>query len=759
MPNRAPDGLAVLSQSLDSGPHDNGTWRVTLVWSKPGSYRSLTDYAVYAQSRPAGSTDAYSAPERIGPASHNILSPAQKGFDTFYGDPSNADAVKVQSHNYIASGLESGRDYQFTVRGITNTGATVALDDSYQTTLSTPADQPQRFVVNADGYGGIAGVPSAADGGALQYTAAIQSALNDAKAAAASSGHATEVDIPKGVHLISGAISLGSNTTLRVDGTLTESLDLSLITPAGLTATNGTKYSTFVNIAGTSRAHLQNVRLVGTGTIDGQGWQYLKDAPDVEYASQLGLAESKEATYETVVQNGLLDREIYQTCVDAGGAPGNSTCYGKRPNLVGGTQADHVYVGGGLRLENPGNSISGFSYVSDYVVNGVTYQSFNGNNGDSINVSRFSGFTALNNVVNSGDDNIVMNAGNSREQPVGSAWVFDNYLARGHGGVAFGSGTSSWVDNVQIEDNVMVQTSDGIRAKSKPGSGGGVRFVTVRDLAMKDLTNLVGGHVDPLVVGYQMDGAAFIFTTHYPGAYASTAWPVYHDWNVSHVSVDGSTTAGIIVDGLHDDALLQQAGIPFLPSNNLHFSDVTFKGTGIPLIDSLAESSFDNVTFHDPRGKVLKDAWNDVADATEVTVDGTVLPDAPQLTARPDSGAYHGQSQGLTFTSTGSFDRFYQYLLPDDVRTRVGTIKVDGTALDAADYPQFQPKVDDGGLIAGTDATVNIAAEFGTNVHTVFTFRPAFLSSLKPGKHTVEFVFSNGTASAQFQVAANILHQ
>ncbi|NNC12760.1 hypothetical protein HII28_12835 [Planctomonas sp. JC2975] len=764
--NRVPDGLAVLTQSVDSGPLDHGTWRATLVWGKPSSYQSLTDYAVYAQSRPAGSSGGYSQPERIGLASKNTLSPADKGFDAFYGDRSNAEAVKVSNHNFIASGLLGGRDYVFTIRGISRSGAAVQLADSYRTTLTTSSAQPKRFVVDDSGYDAIAGTPSTADGGALQYTAALQKAIDDAAAAASASGSGTEVDVPKGAHLISGAINLASNVTLRVDGTLTESLDLTLITPGGgFTPANGTKYSTFINANGSSKTRLQNVRIVGTGTVDGQGWQYLPDAPDVEYARQLGLAESKEATYETVSQNGLLTKEIYDTCVAAGGPAGNDSCYGKRPNLVGGTQIDNMYIGGGLRLENPANSVSGFSYVSNYVVNGVTYQSFNGNNGDSINVSRFKGFTALNNVINSGDDNIVMNAGSASEydkDPVGSvagsAWVFDNYLARGHGGVAFGSGTASWIDNIMIEDNVMVGTSDGIRAKSKPGSGGGVRFVTVRDLAMNDLTNRVGGHIDPLVVGYQMDGAAFIFTTHYPGAYASTKWPVYHNWDVSHVSVDGTQTAGIIVDGLHDDSLLQQAGIPFLPSNNLHFSDVTFRNAGIPLIDYLSDSSFDNVTFRDPQGKVIKDAWNDVADASSVTANGAQLPDAPRLTASSTSGSYHGQRSGLTFVTTGSFDRFYQDVLPDDVRTRVGSIRVDGVELDPADYPQFQPKVDDGGLLAGTDGTVSIAPEFETNVHTVFTLRQSFLSTLNPGKHTVDFVFSNGTASSSFEVAATTRH-
>ena len=106
-----------------------------------------------------------------------------------------------------------------------------------------------------------------------------------------------------------------------------------------------------VNVNGSSSSPLRNVRIVGTGTIDGQGWLYgIAGAPDVEHARQLGLAESTEATVDTIEQNGVLAKEIYDSCVAAGGPAGNSTCYGKRSNLISGSNVDNMYVGDGLRV-------------------------------------------------------------------------------------------------------------------------------------------------------------------------------------------------------------------------------------------------------------------------------------------------------------------------------------------------------------------------------------------------------------------------
>jgi exo-poly-alpha-galacturonosidase len=758
-PDRAPARLSYIPQSLEeyqtSADAAGDRLRLTLVWAKPAQYQNFTDYVVLEQAKATGKT-SYSPPRVIGRASRNSLSPAQHAFDVFYADPANADAVRAGMHNYIAGDLRLDTDYRFEVRGITGNGREVPLGPDYDVPVSTPQSAAPQFVVTGQGYAGIAGVPSAADGGALQYTSAIQAAINDAAAKAAQTGTPAEVVIPAGVQLRSGPVYLKSNVTLRVDGTLTESLDLALSGEGTDFLTSSAKYPSLVNVNGSSSSPLRNVRIVGTGTIDGQGWLYgIPGAPDVEYARQLGLAESKEATVDTIEQNGVLAKEIYDSCVAAGGPAGNSTCYGKRSNLISGSNVDNMYVGDGLRVQNPAQHTIAFSATANYVVNGIVVQSFNSNNGDCVDFSGV-GFTAVNNVLNCGDDNIAITASGSNGPPSGSVWVFDNYLARGHGGVAFGSGLTSWVDNVLIEDDVFVGTSNGIRSKSKPGSGGGVRFVTARDLAMKDLTNRAYGKIDPLVVGFQMDGAAFIFTTEYPGAYQNIAWPVYHDYTISNVSVDGTQTAGIIVDGLHDQAQLDALGIPFQPSNNIHFTNVRFQNAGIPRLDYLTNSTFDNVTFRGPRGKLIAGPWVNVTNLDNVTADGRVLPSSGlHLTARPQGQAvYTGQRDGLTFVSNGSFDRFYPETLPADVRIRAGTILIDGVPLPAQDYPSFQPKLDGGDLRPGTDSTVLIAPGYQVNVHTVVTFRKNYLDTLSRGKHALTFVFANGTASSTINIAS-----
>ncbi|MFK4835834.1 glycoside hydrolase family 28 protein [Microbacterium sp. ZW T2_14] len=758
--DRAPTGAVVLDQSIIQDSTSDGLG-LTLVWGKPAGYEQFVDYAVYRAGKKRQDA-AYGAFSRVGLAS-STATPAQHAFDVFRADPSNAAAQPTTTHNLLISGLERGRDYRFRVAGVLADGTEVALPDAYTTgTVAMPNERPEKFQVANDGYAGILPVASAADGGAFVSTTALQQAIDDASAfAVANPGRQAEVVIPRNARVISAAVFLKTGVTLRVDGTLTASLDLAGYVPEGtqFTMVNAEKFLNLINVEGTSQARLQNVRIIGTGTIDGQGWKHRTDgAPNVAYGDQLGLAESLPSTFRTIAENGLLAGEMYRQCVAAGGPTGDSNCYKKRSNLIEGEHIDNMYIGGGLRLQNPANSVTGFKYLSNYIVNGITVQSFNGNNGDSINVARFKGFTALNNVINSGDDNIVLNAGNISEyqkDPIGavagSAWIFDNYLARGHGAIAFGSGTTSWIDNVLVEDNIAVGTSDGIRAKSKPGSGGGVRFVTVRDMAMKDLTNLVDGQVDPLTIGYQMDGAPFIFTTHYPGDYTKTRWPSFHDWDISRVTVDGSRTGGIVVDGIHDDAKLAAAGIPFIASNRLHFRDVHFTNTGIPLIDELTDSSFENVTFDGVSGDAV---WADSKGLKNVTVDGAAAPEGDRdfaVTAGGDTVLTTDQ-QELRLVTDASFRRFYVNTLPEDVLARVGEIAVDGVAVDASLYPAFGPKSSNLPLVAGTDAAISIAPVQHTNIGTAITLRAPFLASLAPGCHDIELRFQNGVARTSVQV-------
>lgn len=579
MESRVSDGLSVIPLSVDDQS-------LTLVWSKPENYADIQDYSVYANGK------------KIGRASKNKNSPAQVFFDRFYQDKENTDATRINFHNYMVTGLSPKTDYTFTVKAVMKDGKEKDLGGKY-TTDATTLEKPTVIDVTSAGY-------NADKTGKTVCTAAIQKAIDDCPKGGT-------VLLPEGGKFLSGSLKLHEDMTFRVDGTLISSTDpmdcggqnyldaKEKMDKGDKKAKFPKKFDPFISFGSSTKKRVANVRLVGKGVIDGQGWKLEDSSPDVEY-SKGDMIQSKTSNPDTILENGILAANQYKMAIDLGMDP--KTAYGTRSQLVEGRQVSNIYVGNGLTLKNPSNSVLGMSYVDNYVVNGLITQSFNINNGDCINVARFQGFTALNNVVNSGDDNIVMNAGSGNDPLSGSAWIFNNYIARGHGGVAFGSGTTCDIDNVMAEDNILVGTSDGLRCKSKPGSGGGVNHVVFRDTAMRNLTNLVHGKVDGNTIGYQMDGCPFIFTTNYPGEIQKIGWPVFRNFDIYNCSVNGATTHGIIVDGSHNEEDVKAAGIEFKACYNLHFKNIRFKNTRAPKIDYLEDSSFENVIFEG-----VKDPW------------------------------------------------------------------------------------------------------------------------------------------------------
>ncbi len=483
LPARVSDGLSAIPLSIDDTS-------LTLVWSKPDGYQNIQDYNIYEDGK------------KIGDSNHNDNSPAFKHVKTFYSDPENSDAVKITEHNFMVKGLTPSTSYEFTVKGVDTTGKEIDQGSKYTINVMTAA-APATIKITDAPY-------SAVGDGKTDCTQAIQNAI----AACPTGG---KVVIPEGT-FISGALKITrGNFTLEIDGTLKASDDLKVYTQTDMTTWNA-KFPQFINVTGSKTAILQNVRIIGTGTINGSGWKYTDKASsaNIKYDDDGSLTESLPSTTDTIVQNGDLAAAEYNWAISKG--MDSSTAYSYRSILVGGSYINGIYLGNGLTFTNGGGTTIGMSYINDYTVNGVIAQSFNINNGDCINVSKWSDFTVLNSVVNSGDDDIVMNGGSdlAGTNTTGNAWIFDNYIARGHGGVAFGSGVGPLIKDVLAEDNVMVGTSDGLRCKAKPFAGGEVKNVTFRDAAMKGLTNIYNGEIDPLTVGYQMDGCPFIFTTDYP---------------------------------------------------------------------------------------------------------------------------------------------------------------------------------------------------------------------------------------------------
>ncbi len=332
------------------------------------------------------------------------------------------------------------------------------------------------------------------------------------------------------------------------------------------------KSNALINAIGNSKS--KSLKIVGTGTIDGNGWkQGTTDAVT-------GFPNSLKSSLKTVEENGILAQNEFKLAKINGVS--DVKAYSTRSNLISISHITNVYFGDGLSFVNPAQQTIGISDCNNVVLNGALIKTFDCNNGDGIDFDS-NGLTVLNSVFDTGDDDINFTAGKGadaekKRKPVNNVWIFDNYFGRGHGAVVAGSNTAAWIENILAEDNVLNGTGAGLRCKTAPGTGGGAKDITFRDSALKNITD--------------GDGEAFIFTSNYSNASASSTYkpaldlPQFKHIFVTNCSVNGTKKSAIFVSGLkgayHED---------------IHFENVSFKNTKPAIINYMNNSTFKNVTF------------------------------------------------------------------------------------------------------------------------------------------------------------------
>jgi exo-poly-alpha-galacturonosidase len=510
---------------------------VTLVWEKPADHAGIVDYHVYMDGRLAGS------------ASRQPASPAKPLIDRFAADPANAQQVRVVMESFRATGLRPSTQYAFTVRSVDAAGR--ESRDSRRVVQSTTA-VPRVFDVTA--YGAVG------DGVTLN-TAAIQAAID-----ACTPGG--EVLVPAGVFK-SGAIWLHGDMTLKVTGTLLGSENAADYPYHYLLYDYSTdpRFFSLVNAHTYDYGTIRNIRIVGPGTIDGNGWK--QGSADAD-----GFPTSLPSSSGTVGTNGVLAKA--QTAAAA--ALGSGSPYGTRSNLVTLRGVDGVYYGGFTAL-NPSQHTLVNLHSNHVTVDGVRLLTGGVNNADGIEFTNSDGLTVINNLFDTGDDDMNFAAGlgaaSAADPPSRHAWIANNFFRRGHGAVVEGSHTGAWIEDIVAEDNVIDGTDIALRMKTDPNNGGGSRRVLFRDTAVKDVTM-----------------QAFIFTSAYPDANAaivvepSAQKAQFRDVRVEHVTVDGTGRESISVIGVFDQL-----------HERLRFDDVRFIRTRPANLQFLRDSTFHDVVF------------------------------------------------------------------------------------------------------------------------------------------------------------------
>jgi exo-poly-alpha-galacturonosidase len=558
---------------------------VTLAWEKPANHADVVDYYVYVNGRLAGS------------AGQNATSAARPFIDRFYADPTNARQIRVLFDNLTVTNLQARTRYRFTVRSVDAAGR--ESRDSNRVTQVTAA-VPRVFNIAAFG---------AVGDGVTVNTTAIQAAID-----ACTPGG--KVLVPAGVFK-TGAIFLHSDMTLEVaaGATLLGSERASDYPYNYLLYDYSTdpRFYSLINAHTYDYGTIRNIRIVGPGTIDGNGWkQGPRDAD--------GFPVSLPSSSSTVTKNGIL--AAAQTAL--AGQLGSTSPYGTRSNLITLRGVDGVYYGG-FTAVNPSQHTLVNLHDTHVTVNGVRLLTAGVNNADGIEFTHGDGLTVINNLFDTGDDDMNFAAGlgaaSATDPPSRKAWVADNFFRKGHGAVVAGSHTGAWIEDIVAEDNVIDGTDVGLRMKTDPHNGGGARRVLFRDNALRDIAM-----------------QAFIFTSAYADANAaivvepSASLAQFRDVRVEHVTVDGTAKESISVIGVAEQ--LHQG---------LHFEDVRFLNARPASIQFLRDSSFHDVVFDNtPNPWVISNStglsFTGTTSQTQVSIDASASPTWPTASVLSAAG-------------------------------------------------------------------------------------------------------------------------
>lgn len=580
---------------------------ITLIWEKGDNYADIVDYNVYANGTLLGS-----AKENF--AKNSSFTNAY--IQAFYEGDINKEHTKIQNLSFKATGLNPDTEYSFSVKGVLADGSET---DASNTVTQKTASKQQVF--NIVDYG------AKDTGKIIDYkgreaeieanTKAIQSAID-----ACTDGG--KVVIPSGIYT-SGSLWLKSNITIELEkgAVLSGSTNADDYEQNYLLRNYSTDRRTWGLLnAYTEDGSIKNIRIVGEGTIDGNGWKYDNngtytttpsyqakdplDPKDDEYKLPVYAYGSNSLVYNADDESksyGLLAADAVKKSLSNGYS--RSDAYSTRPTLMIMKGVEGVYLED-ITVTNPAFHGMSFGECENVVVNSVKDFTYGNNNGDGIGIDSTKNCLVFNCTFDTGDDAINFASGlgalSSYNDSASDVRIFNNFVRHSHGGViAAGSHTGAWIEDVLAEDNISNLSDVPFRFKSAPVNGGGVRNVTIRD-------NAVANPKDQ----------AFMFTTNYndPNQIlkfeASEKVAEFSNISVENVTVETNTKANAIkVQGAITDG-----------HNNINFDNVKFKNfTKGNSIKGLSNSVFNDVVFTGSTPSD-KDQWA-IEDSSNLQFTGT----------------------------------------------------------------------------------------------------------------------------------------
>ncbi len=385
--------------------------------------------------------------------------------------------------------------------------------------------------------------------GSTKDSAAIQQTIDEC----ARNGGGT-VYVPAGTYL-TGRICLRSHITLFLDAgaTLLFSDDFQEYPPEQ-TRWEGVECYGFSPLM--YGKNLENVSLIGRGTLDGQGGPWWNERENRR-------REGKNRPETEIEKRLAMLNTDYETAGSGGG--GRETQF-LRPPLVQFMNCTNVLLEG-LTHQNSPFWNTHLVYCDNVLIQNVTFKNPpNAPNTDGLDIDSCRNIRVDNCVFDVGDDCLCLKSGIDEDgrrvgRPTENVTITNCTMLHGHGGVVIGSEIAGDVRNVTISNSLFLGTDRGIRIKARRGRGGIVEDIRVNNILMKHV-------LSPLILnmfyrcGAKPDDVCFS-TEPQP---VNETTPVFRNISLSNITArDVQAAAGF----LH--------GLPEMPIQALHLYDMTIE--------------------------------------------------------------------------------------------------------------------------------------------------------------------------------------
>lgn len=373
----------------------------------------------------------------------------------------------MQATTYTVRGLLPDTSYTVQVKALSATGE--VLEESDVVKVWTKRRSPRVSLRDR----GIVG------DGTTVHTKALQQAIDDTPIGGT-------LVIPAGVYR-TGALFLHSYMTLELEeGAVLKSSDRGddFLNPNQV-KTGGTHYFALLNI-GRDGEVLRDVRIVGAGALDGNGWTSPRQVWEEKRDIQSIEGPQDKATslaYGWVQREGQLSKAQVEEAMNRGA--GFERAYDTRSSIIHALGVQGLYVAGVHVYNSPhhGLVIDGGEHV---IVNGASFYDYP--EGSAIFLDGQNIWLG-NTYLGYGDSLLKLrdSATGTSDVPTTNIVAANMVFANGGAGLVLEQQGQGWIQHVQVQDSLWERLAIGVLGRSMSKDGGGIHHLTVGHSFLTDV--------------------------------------------------------------------------------------------------------------------------------------------------------------------------------------------------------------------------------------------------------------------------------